>query len=115
MVSAQLKRAGHAVVTAIHGGDGLAAFETQRFDLVITDILMPEKEGLETIRELRARDAAVPIIAMTEAPPNPPQHGAASIDYLQFARTLGAAGTIHKPFTEEQLNAAIAACLPAKP
>lgn len=62
-------------------------------DLVITDLIMPEKEGIETILELRAADAHVPILAISgESAPDDP--GGVLVD----AALLGATATLAKPF-----------------
>lgn len=60
-----LQAAGYAVVEAVDGDDGLRRFESEQPDLVLADILMPNKEGLETIRELRRMSQSVAIIAMS--------------------------------------------------
>ena len=108
-LQAQLEAAGHEVVLAAHGGEGLVEFEGGRFDLVLTDILMPTVEGLETIKRLRAIDPEVAIVAMsggarslmgaTESHPR--------IDILKFADAFGATRTLQKPFTRSQLLAAV--------
>jgi len=69
---------------------------------VITDLIMPEKEGLETITELRERHPGIKIIAMS---------GGGRLnndDYLYMARKFGAACTLAKPFSREELKAALA-------
>ena len=62
VVEVMLKNAGHAAVLAVNGNDGLREFRRQRFDLVICDVFMPDKEGIETLKELRQLDSAVPIV-----------------------------------------------------
>lgn len=81
-----LERVGHEVVSVRHGGFGLKAFETQPFDMVITDILMPEIEGIETIRTLRRHDKTVPIVAITGGPVQNPVGASSGHDYLEMAR-----------------------------
>src|SRR5262245_17088030 len=61
IIRTALERAGYAVVEAENGESGLAAFDAASFDLVITDLLMPEKEGVETVREIRRRSSSVKI------------------------------------------------------
>ncbi|MCX7354775.1 MAG: response regulator [Alphaproteobacteria bacterium] len=111
VITRQLERAGHAVSAAAHGGKGVEAFETQTFDIVITDILMPEKEGLETIQTLRRLAPAIPIIAMTGGPVSAQLSGKIGVDYLGIAEQLGTTKTIRKPFRGAQMLAVIAACL----
>lgn len=92
---------GFQVTDARDGADGLRQYRARRFDLVITDLVMPGKEGLETIRELRAHDPSVRIIAISGG-------GRAGLgDYLPAARAFGAAASLDKPFTLEALKAAI--------
>lgn len=100
-----LERAGHAVTEAVDGNDGLRRYGEGTFDLVITDLIMPGKEGLETIRELRAGNPAVRILAMS---------GGGRIDsrdYLTMAKAFGAMRVLDKPFTERDLIQAIEAIL----
>lgn len=94
-----LKAAGHDVHEAADGVKGLKLFEELRPDLIITDIVMPEQEGIETIRLLRQRAPNLPIIAIS---------GGGRLDYLGFARELGATATLPKPFGSEELLAAVA-------
>lgn len=108
----QLEAGGHEVTVARHGGDGLVAFEKGRFDLVISDIFMPEVEGVEFILSLRRLDPEIPIIAMSGGAARqrgaPEEMGA---DYLRMARKLGADRTIAKPFTRPALLSLVDECL----
>ena len=104
-----LEQAGHAVVEAADGARGLAAFEADRFDLVITDLLMPEKEGVETVRELRQRSRAVKILVVSGG------GMMKMLDYLSMAEAFGADRSLAKPFTSRALVAAVAELLAAGP
>lgn len=113
MVAIHLRRAGHAVALAANGAEGLAALSRAAFDLVVTDIVMPEKEGLETIRAIRKGSPHVPVIAMTGGPRVLASGGEPGADYLEMARLLGARETIRKPFTGTQIVAAVEKVLSA--
>jgi DNA-binding response OmpR family regulator len=92
-----LEQAGHSVVEAEDGARGIAAFDAGAFDLVVTDLLMPEKEGVETVREIRQRSTQVKILAVS---------GGGSmkmLDYLAMAEALGADRSLAKPFTSRAL------------
>ena len=102
MLAKTLSRLGHSTIEARDGVEGLSLFAKDRIDLVVTDLIMPEKEGIETIIEIRRRDPKAKIIAMSGG-----GRGAAS-DYLSFALSLGAAATLEKPFALEALQATIA-------
>lgn len=101
-----LRSAGHQVQSAPHGGEGLKCQAASPAELVITDIFMPEKEGLETIRALRRADPKLKIMAMTGLP----DLG----DPLTAARRLGANSTLEKPFQPHELLAAVQELLLAK-
>lgn len=104
----QLELGGHVVTDADDGGKGLRAFEGGRFDAVITDIIMPGVEGVETVRRLRQSDPSVVIIAMTGGTPIPaPSRSGTAPDYLRMVSRLGATATIRKPFTGTALLALI--------
>jgi CheY-like chemotaxis protein len=100
-----LGQAGHEVEEAADGAQGLQAYQRRPADLVLCDLFMPEKEGLETIRELRARDPGAKIIAMSGGTPKTPG------DFLPLAKQFGAVATLHKPFDSQQLLAAVAEVL----
>jgi DNA-binding response OmpR family regulator len=99
-----LTSAGHVVTTACDGVDGLKCFRADPADLVITDIVMPDQEGLETIMSLRREQRGLGIIAISGARAN-------SVDCLKIAGLLGAGCTLAKPFTLQQLKDAIAKVL----
>jgi CheY-like chemotaxis protein len=104
-VRAVLEGAGHSVTDADNGRSGLVQFKASRFDAVITDIIMPDMEGIETIRAIRALDPKVPVLAMSGG------GRAGSADVLKSARALGADHVLHKPFEEDELLAALAVAM----
>jgi DNA-binding response OmpR family regulator len=101
MLSLTLTHFGHTVTEALNGAEGLKHFARDGTDLVITDLVMPEKEGLETIMELRRLQPQVKIIAMSGGGRNK------GMDYLRPAKAMGAAITLAKPFSNERLIAAV--------
>ncbi len=101
MLCQTLERAGYRVVESEDGNVAIKACESEVPALVITDIIMPEKEGLETIQELRAKYPEVNIIAMSGG-------GRISPDsYLPLAKGLGAVKTLQKPFRREEVIMAV--------
>lgn len=82
----------HTVVRAVNGRIGAALFDAEPFDLVITDILMPDQEGIETIRALVKRKPDVRIIAVSGSGRD------GGMDYLHMAKAFGAMATLQKPF-----------------
>ncbi len=91
----------HEVTTAADGAEALKLVMRGQFDLVITDLVMPEKEGLETILELRKLVPGMKIIAMSGG-----GRGNA-YDYLKIASKMGAARSLAKPFTKAEIIQAI--------
>jgi CheY-like chemotaxis protein len=104
-----LRREGHTVVEAGNGKEGLRLLREMEADLVITDIVMPEREGLETISEIRRTRPDLPIIAMSGG-----GAGAAG-DYLSIAKALGARRILEKPFGVAQLVGLVREVLDAPP
>ena len=98
MVRVALTKAGYVVTEAGDGKIGLASYRQDPADLVLTDILMPNADGLETIRNLRRHDPQVKIIAMS---------GARTQSYLALASTFGAQRVLAKPFAFDVLLTAI--------
>ena len=95
LMTSLLETAGHHVSYARNGNEGLSLYQVDEVDLVITDIMMPEKDGVETIRELKRRNDAVKIIAITGY--------RGRFNRLPAAEFLGAQETILKPFTKADL------------
>jgi CheY-like chemotaxis protein len=106
-----LERAGHRVVVAGDGRQGLAAFETDAFDLLFLDIFMPGMDGLETMRLMLRRRPGIPIIVISGRPIVSDAMGAP--DFLSMATKLGAVRTLPKPFRPADLDAAVSSCLAA--
>jgi len=102
LVVGLLEAHGHSVVQAVDGRVGGALFAHGGFDLVVTDIVMPEQEGIETITAIRRVNRAVPILAIS---------GSATIggvgDYLRAAAALGASATLKKPFEPNDFLAVV--------
>ncbi|BBK30864.1 response regulator receiver domain-containing protein [Stella humosa] len=111
-IVALLESAAHEVEVAINGREALKAFRAGAFDLIVTDIFMPEVEGLETIREIRRIDRKVPIIAMSGGPRATIMSGAmGTMDHLEVAQLLGATRSVGKPITRSKLLPVVNECL----
>jgi len=109
LVSRILKQEGHDVIEAADGNEGVRLFRENLPDLLITDIIMPEKEGLETIMELRRDFPNVRTIAISG--------GGKALDRdtcLQFAKSLGVNRTLAKPFSRQELLDAVEDVLETK-
>lgn len=100
-----LASAGYSVAQAFNGDEGLQMYRSQKFDLVITDLIMPDKEGIQIIRELRKEDSQIRIIAMSAG-----GRGGAT-DYLKWARLMGAKQCLSKPIKREDLLNAVTSVL----
>lgn len=107
LIASLLKHLGHSVVEAGDGLKAMRAFVPGTIDLVITDIIMPDQEGVETIRQIRQLDEAVPILAMSGSDS---QLGA--MDYLSMTLAFGANDTLRKPFSLDALVAKLEGLLP---
>jgi len=95
---------GFTVLSANDGVEASHLLETHNPDLIITDLLMPEKDGVRLITEARASHPSTAIIAMSGG------QSAFSPVFLEAATTLGAAYTLDKPFDCEQLLELVAKC-----
>lgn len=100
-IMAILTADGHTTVRAENGRYGMARFEAEAFDLIITDILMPDQEGIETIRAMVKQKPDVRIIAVSGSGRD------GGFDYLHMARAFGAIGTLQKPFQPAELLALV--------
>lgn len=106
LICGDLRSAGHDVTAAADGAQGLALQRQSPAELVVTDIFMPEKEGIETIRSIRKLDPSVPILAISGG------GRAANTDFLPLAEKFGANGTLAKPFSTNALLNAVRTALP---
>ncbi len=97
-----LSSAGYEPLQAANGLEAVRLCESGRVDLLLTDLVMPDQEGLETIRRMRLERPAIPIVAMS---------GAFEGGFLEVARAMGAAAVIQKPFTPDQLVKVVARVL----
>jgi YesN/AraC family two-component response regulator len=96
-----LEKGGHEVFEAVNGRAALRAFEELHVDLVITDIIMPEKEGIETISELRRRRPDLKIIAVSGG------GRTRTMNYLDMAERFGANAALAKPLTRQDVMDAV--------
>jgi DNA-binding NtrC family response regulator len=92
-----LELEGYVPLLAVNGRDGMALFETRHPALVITDLLMPEQEGLETIIAMRRLRPDAKIIAISGG------GLLKNMDFLDMAAKLGATAVMPKPFEPEEL------------
>jgi CheY-like chemotaxis protein len=102
-----LQKSGYQVHLAADGVEGLRTFRTLQPDLVITDIIMPVKEGLDTIRLLRTWSSDARIIAISGGT------RVTNTDLLAEAAVLGASVVIAKPFDPDELLVKVSYCLAA--
>ncbi len=101
MLSQVLKRAGYEISEAEDGNEGTRIYETEPIDLVITDLIMPKKEGIETISELKKKYPDIKIIAISGGGRVGPE------SYLTFAEKLGALYTFSKPLDRDKVLEAV--------
>ncbi|MDT8375177.1 MAG: response regulator [Mariprofundaceae bacterium] len=101
MVRQMLERAGHTVVEAADGRQGEYLYRQQPADLIITDIFMPEQEGIETIIAMKRKYPDVKIIAVSGGGRND------GLRFLNQAEHLGADRIFEKPFERQELLHAI--------
>jgi len=99
VIRSMLESAGYAVRVAANGKEAMKILRDDGIDLILTDLVMPEQEGIETIKALRREYPDLKVIAMS---------GAFGGDYLRIAAYLGAHGTLAKPIQMEALLKIIA-------
>jgi DNA-binding response OmpR family regulator len=105
-----LEDRGFNVLAAVDGVQGLREYRTHRPDVILTDIIMPQKEGISLIRDLRREFPEAKIVAMSGG------GRMGNSDYITIAKTLGADAGLNKPFDEDELIATICELLrPATP
>lgn len=108
VIATALTQAGHIVLQASEGRMGCDLFRTSPCDLVLTDLVMPGQEGIETIMQLRHDYARLPIIAMSGGSTH-------AKSYLAMAVKFGVRSILAKPFTIAELSRAIADALAPDP
>jgi len=99
-----LQQEGYIISCATSGKEGLKQFEAINPDLVITDIVMPDMEGIELINRIRKNNIKIPIIAMSG--------DLLGQKFLKAARLLGAIDTLLKPFNAKELKEKINSAFP---
>jgi CheY-like chemotaxis protein len=92
-----LESVGHDVQLATNGVEALRIVESYKPDLVLTDIIMPEMEGIELIRAVRKIHPSTPVIAISGG------GRTGNADFLRVAKTFGAAAIMQKPFEMDAL------------
>ena len=100
-----LRTFGHVVVEAEGGRMALDATETQPFDVVLSDVMMPDVNGLQLLRSLRERHPTLPVVLMSAIPTE---------DVARHALSLGAFAYLAKPVAPELLRATLARALDAR-
>ncbi len=101
MLKQMLEMEGYAVAEASDGNEGAAAFLEHSPELVITDIIMPNKGGLETIINLKRENPRVKIFAITGG------GRVVKADFLTIAESIGATKTFKKPLDRQEIIAAV--------
>jgi DNA-binding response OmpR family regulator len=101
MLRQMFEREGYDILEAADGKQALKMNKSNPADLIITDIIMPEMEGIRTIMELKKEKPDAKIIAVSGGGKNSPEQ------YLHFAKKLGADRTFTKPFNRDELVAAV--------
>ncbi len=97
-----LTRAGHEVELAEDGVVAMQKYRASEFDLIITDLMMAKKNGLELIQEISREFGEIRVIAISGGVPTTP-----SDYYLSVAKLMGASKVLDKPFTKGELLAAV--------
>jgi CheY-like chemotaxis protein len=97
-----LTHEGHKVMLTHDGVEGINVFKDLKPDLVITDIIMPNKDGIQVITELMALNPYIPVIAMSGG-----RRSVTAEFNLESAGFLGVKSILSKPFTREQLREAL--------
>jgi CheY-like chemotaxis protein len=108
VLSSAIESKGHTVVTAANGVEGLNQFAQRPFDLVISDIIMPDMEGIGMIREMRRKNPDVKIVAISGG------GRTGNLDFLDIAKKLGASAIMKKPIRTADIYSLLDDCLREK-
>ena len=101
MLKKMIEKIGYEVELASNGREGIDIFRNNRVDMVITDIIMPDKEGLEIILEMKQAQPELKIIAISGGGRISPE------SYLECAKHFGAEKVFQKPFRQAELISAV--------
>lgn len=101
LMASALRQNGHEVKIATDGRAGVEQVQHIQPDLVVTDLLMPEQEGMETVRKVRRIQPTVPILTISGG------FAGAEVDYLELSRLLGADASLKKPFLPSDFLATV--------
>lgn len=107
MLRLTLVKLGHEVVEARNGDDALRLQGKAKADVLLTDLIMPEREGLETIQAFQRLHPRVKIVAMSG------HGGSIGNTFLGIAKAFGATHTLTKPFSDQELSEALALAISA--
>ncbi len=108
-LASALENKGHSVVKAANGLEGLKRFSERSFDLVVTDVIMPDMEGIGMIMEIRRKAPDTKIIAISGG------GRTGNIEFLKMARELGAMAIMKKPIRLAEFYSLMDECLNRKP
>ncbi len=101
LIAMMLKRAGYQVAQAKDGVEGIELCSSLDPEVVVTDIFMPRLDGIDVLREAKARPKQPRVIAISGGSPR------MQMDFLNVAGRLGADAVVQKPFTPAQLLQAV--------
>jgi two-component system, OmpR family, response regulator CpxR len=101
LIAMMLKRAGYEVAQAKDGGEGIELCSALDPEVVVTDIFMPRQDGIDVLREVKARARQPRVVAISGGSPR------LQLDFLNVAESMGADAVIQKPFTPSQLLQAV--------
>jgi two-component system, OmpR family, response regulator CpxR len=101
LIAMMLKRAGYEVAQAKDGGEGIELCSSLEPEVVVTDIFMPRQDGIDVLREVKARIKQPRVVAISGGSPR------LQLDFLNVAEKMGADAVIQKPFTPSQLLQAV--------
>ncbi|MGE4297488.1 MAG: response regulator [Desulfovibrionaceae bacterium] len=97
-----LEKAGHEVIEAKNGEEGIKACDREQVDLIFLDIFMPVKDGIETVLELRERHPGCTVVTISGG------GGSGNFDYLKYSERFGASSSLTKPFSKHELLECVA-------
>ena len=100
-----LQELGHHAELSADGVQAVEKLRTESFDVLVLDLIMPKKDGLEVLIDIRKQQKDLKVIAMSGG-----GYGSAS-DYLSWAKTLGVHRTLPKPFSRDEFLLAVSECL----